>query len=349
MTKRLEENLDYTFSYKDLLAIDKLMKKYISDREEMYKSLFNSTEEYTKDDVKEYVEWFMGNASDMDIDKEEPIHHKYLYRIKHFLERNYEFNLLPSYNDIVWAICDCMSYYGLPISDMNDEEVEEFVENEMDCIEGLKNNWNAYLETLANYPLMHLENMKKTTVMGAEVYYDKNTQEFVLNNFLEFLQNVKHDFPQLISKFDRFLIVDNDYLKFLACDEDGQGETQAFFTDNAIFLKCKCDNLKDENERFFYKEVLYHEFGHYVFSMMAEYLQAYWFENYAKWKENDVKMCRDKDRNSQLDVYCEELWADCFACFYLGDKMTDEDYIHLPSPMITDVFEFILRKGFIDE
>ncbi len=43
MSKKLEENLDYTFSYKDLLAIDKLMKKYISDREEMYNSLFNST------------------------------------------------------------------------------------------------------------------------------------------------------------------------------------------------------------------------------------------------------------------------------------------------------------------
>ena len=59
-------------------------------------------------------------------------------------------------------------------------------------------------------------------------------------------------------------------------------------------------------------------------------------------------MCRDKDRNSQLDVYMNELHSDCFACHYLGDKMTDDDYIHMPSQIIMDTFEFILKKAFFE-
>ena len=83
---RLKENLDYTFSWKDLIVIDKLMRKYINDREKMYTELFDSSEEFTRDDVNEYVEWFMGNASDMDVDvaEKDRIHHKNLYNIRHF-------------------------------------------------------------------------------------------------------------------------------------------------------------------------------------------------------------------------------------------------------------------------
>lgn len=345
---RLKENLDYTFSWKDLIVVDKLMRKYINDREQMYTELFDSSEEFTKDDVNEYVEWFMGNASDMDIDvaEKDKIHHKNLYNIRHFLDRNYEFNLLPSYMEKITNINDCLYCLLGDANDLSDEEIDAFIADEYECIENLKYFWNDYLETLASYPMMHLENMKKTVVMGSDVYFDKKTDDFVLSSFLEFLQNVKRDFPSLLNRFDRFLIVDNDYLKFLADDEEGQGETQAFFTDNAIFLKCHCDNLDDESERFFYKEVLYHEFGHYVFENLPEYLQLYWQENYNEWKNKDLKMCRDKDRNTQLDVYMNELHSDCFACHYLGDKMTDEDYIHMPSPLIMDVFEFMLKKAF---
>ena len=56
MPKRLKENLDYSFNYKDLIAVDRQMQKYISDREKMYNELFNSTEDYTVDDLKEYLE-----------------------------------------------------------------------------------------------------------------------------------------------------------------------------------------------------------------------------------------------------------------------------------------------------
>ena len=56
MPKRLKENLDYTFSYKDLITVDKMVRKYISDREKMYNELFNSEEDYNVDDLKEYIE-----------------------------------------------------------------------------------------------------------------------------------------------------------------------------------------------------------------------------------------------------------------------------------------------------
>ena len=346
MAKKLKENLDYTFSWKDLIAVDKMMKSYLTDREKMYTDLFCSDEEYTKDDCLEYLTYFMGSdVSDMDIDSEDCTHHKYLYNIRHFLGRNYEFNILPSYWESVSNITDCLCYFG---GLETDEEMEEFVNSENECIQNLKDFWNDFLQTLANYPMMHLDKLKHTCIMGCDVYYDKNTDKFVLDSFLEFLQNVKRDFPNIISKFDRFLIVDNDYLQFLADDGGEDSGTMAFFTDDAIFLKAHCDDLNDESERFFYKEVLYHEFGHYIFEQLPEYLQLYWQENYLEWKKKDLKMCRDKDRNSQLDVYMNELHSDCFACHYLGDKMTDDDYIHMPSQIIMDTFEFILKKAFFE-
>ena len=97
MAKRITENLDYTFSYKDLIVADKMMKTYLADREKLYTDLFCSDEEYDKQDVLDYIEYFMSsNSSDMDIDSKDSRHHKYLYNLHHFLSRNYEFNILPS-------------------------------------------------------------------------------------------------------------------------------------------------------------------------------------------------------------------------------------------------------------
>ena len=347
MLKRLKENLDYTFNYRDLIAVDRQMQKYISDREKMYNELFNSTEDYTVDDLKEYLEYFMSpNASDMDIDSEEAKHHKYLWSIRDFLSRNYEYNLLPSYCTLVGNLTDCLFYLDELVDNITDEGMEEIVEGEYECIENLKKFWNDYLVTMANYPLMNLDKMKHTSIIGCDVYFEKDTQDFVLNSFLEFLQNVKKDFPQILKKFDRFLIVNNDYLKFLADDNQEDSETEAFYTDNCIFLKSKCEDLKDESEKLFYRSVLFHEFGHYVFSQLSEVYKLFWVESYKEWKKKDLKMPRDKDRNSQLDVYCEECFADNMAIFYLNEQMSDEDYIHDCSPIIKDCFEFILKKAF---
>lgn len=347
MTKKLTENLDYTFSWRDLIAVDKLMKIYVYDREKMYTELFCSDEDFTKDDVTDYIKYFFGSdASDMDVDASESKHHKYLYNIRHFLSRNYEFNILPSYQQLINDLIDCLYYYG---DTSTDEGIQEFIDCEYECIKNLEQNWVVFLQTMASYPMMHLEKLKHISVLGCDVYYDKSTDKFVLDSFLEFLQNVKKDFPTVISKFDRFLLVDNDYLQFLADDGGEDSHTEAFFTDNAIFLKAHCEDLKNESEKFFYKEVLYHEFGHFIFEQLPEHLQLYWQESYSEWKKKGLKMCRDEDKNSQLDVYMNECFADNFSCYYLGDKMTDEDYIHLPSQLITDTFEFIIRKAFMEK
>lgn len=341
--KKLQENLDYSFNWKDLICIDKAFKIYIKDREKIYTDLFCSDEEYTLDDVNEYIEFFMsGNASDSDIDNDRCKHHKYLWNLHDFLSKNYYFNILPEYQDYIANISDCL-YYFSTIEDAS--FIEEFIDGENECIQNLKKFWNDFLQLMVNYPMLHLDKLKKTCILGSEIYYDKNTQSFVLNSFLEFLQNIKKDFPMILNHFDRFLILDNDYLTFLADNDDS---TQAFYTDDAIYLRAKCENLKDESEKFFYKEVLYHEFGHYIWQCLPLYLQLYWEQSYSDWKKKDLKMCRDKDRNSQLDVYCQELFADCNSCFYLGDKMTDDDYIHMPSQIIMDTFEFVLKKGFFE-
>ena len=347
MAKRIKENLDYTFSYKDLIVADRMMKTYLSDREKLYTDLFCSDEDYEKQDVLDYIEYFMSsNSSDMDIDAEESKHHKYLYNLHHFLSRNYEFNVLPSYCECIANITDCMYYFN---GVETDEEIELFIENESETIENLKAFWNDFLNTMANYPLMHLDKLKHTCIMGCDIYYDPNADKFVLDSFLEFLQNVKKDFPNVISKFDRFLIVDNDYLQFLADDGGEDSGTMAFFSDQAIFLKSHCDDLNDPSERFFYKEVLYHELGHYMFSQLPEFLQLYWQQEYKEFRNKNLKMPRDDEKNSQMDVYCEECFADCFAVFYFEDTeeiYNDENYIHMPNEQILDTFKFIIKKGF---
>lgn len=344
MPKRLKENLDYTFNYRDLIAVDRQMQKYISDREKMYNELFNSTEDYTVDDLKEYLEYFMSpSASDMDIDSEEAKHHKYLWSIREFLSRNYEFNLLPNYCDLIGNVSDCLFYLDGLADNITDEGMGDIVETEYECIENLKKFWNDYIVAMANYPLMNLDKLKHVSIMGCDVYFEKDTQEFVLNSFLEFLQNVKKDFPQILKKFDRFLILNSDFITFLADNDEG---TQAFFTDNSIFLKSKCENLKDESEKLFYRSVLFHEFGHYLWVCLPQYLRQYWVESYKEWKNKGLKLTRADDRNSQKSEFMQELFADCNACRYLGDKLCDEDYIHNPSPIIMDTFNFILKKAF---
>ena len=135
-------------------------------------------------------------------------------------------------------------------------------------------------------------------------------------------------------------------VKIFISDQDGDEQTQAFFTDGEIYLKCKCDNLSDPSEQLFYKCVLYHEFSHYLWTLLPQYLQIYWVESYKEWKNKGLKLTRADDRNSQKSEFMQELFADCNACRYLGDKLCDEDYIHNPSPIIMDTFNFILKKAF---
>ena len=59
MAKRIKENLDYTFEWRDAIAIDRMMKSYINDRENLYAELFNSDEDFDKEDVIEYVDYFL--------------------------------------------------------------------------------------------------------------------------------------------------------------------------------------------------------------------------------------------------------------------------------------------------
>lgn len=344
--EKLQENLDYSFNWKDLICIDKAFQIYIRDREKMYTDLFCSDEEYTLDDVNDYIEFFMsGSASDSDIDDDQCKHHKYLWNLHDFLSKNYYFNLLVDYQEAVANISDCLYYF----SKIEDESfVEEFINGEGDCIENLKTFWNDFLQMIASYPMLHLDKLKKTCIMGSEVYYDKSTQPFVLNSFLEFLQDVKRDFPMILQHFDRFLILDNDYLTFLAGNDES---TQAFYSDNAIYLRATCENLDDPSEQFFYKQVLRHEFAHYVWQCLPLYLQLFWQENYVEWKKKSIKMCRDPEKNSQLDVYEQELFSDCMACWYFEDTeeiYNDDNYIHMPNEQIMDTFEFVLKKGFFE-
>ena len=87
---------------------------------------------------------------------------------------------------------------------------------------------------MANYPLMDLSKLNKSCILGCEVYFDKSTDDFVLNSFLEFLQNVKKDFPQTLRNFDKFLILPNEF-----CTQRGQ---PAYYRAHGVWkiLSCLC-------------------------------------------------------------------------------------------------------------
>lgn len=333
--ERIQEKLDYNFRYSDAKIIDELMRYYISDRERMYNELFCSTMDYTLEDVKSYIKYFMGEPNG-NIEQDGDEYHEYLYRLKHFLSRNYEMNLIPEFAESVTNIYSCL--ISCLDTDISDEDMENFESLEYESIKNLKTYWADYLSKLIEYPMLNLDKMNYANIAGVQVYYNDTITDWVLNTFLEFVQNIKRDFPSTLLRMDTFVLVSPEYITF--CGGEG---TEAFFTDDAIFYADSCP----EEDREFYRSALYHEFGHFIYSLLSETYQIYWCDNYIEWKNNNVKMTRDEDKNSQKDEFCEELFADCTSCHYLCDLMTDEDYIHNPSNLIMNVWEFIIKKEFV--
>lgn len=333
------ENITFNFSdsfYKDVKTLDVLIQAYINVRKNVYQDVFCSEESYDESDINDYIAYFTTPSCDITQDVYDD-----LYHIQNFLNRDYEIYIQQDINSIR---CQLQSLISCEVYPYEDFEQEEF-----DNLQKLQSLWDEFKQKTSEAPLLNLDKMEYQNINGVQCYFDKNTEDFVMESFIEFMNTLHNKFPNTLLKLDTCVIVPKDYIEYVG----GEG-TQAFFTDNALFLASTCDDKNDEEERCFYKLVLYHELGHFIYTLLSETSRIMWSDLYKTWREKKVKMTRDDDKNSQLydedgnetNENKEELWSDTFATILYDGELKDEYYIHKPSSLITNSVDFILRSEF---
>lgn len=314
MKKTIREQLDFTFSIRDFNTITVLLEQYLDDRISVYNNLISSE---NKEDIDLYIHYFITPIL------EDEKTHPYLYRIKHFLSREYELYNHPDITDIVASL---QEIFGI-----NKEQIdalEDFLDFEHDSIENIYTLWQEFTEKVREYPLLLLNQFDYKIKDFVPVYSDPSTDEFVLKVFDKFVDDMKTYFPASLRRIDSFIFCDPAYIEYVA----GEG-TMAYFTSESVFLPCYVEE-KDKN---FFTETLVHEFGHFIFDLLPETEQILWYDLYDTWKENNIKMTRDEGKN---DV--EELFADVFSIIH----SPVHDFIQQPSTIIVDSFIDIIEQGF---
>lgn len=347
ITEQLTLNDGNTF-IKDSKSVDKLFKQYIEDRKQMYESVLDS--ELNDDSIAIYKDYFCKYCGELDNDV-----HPHLWRIIHFLERDYE-----SYieNTIGSASANILLL-------LTDIDYQDFEKDEYDRIVELEKEWNNFLDLILSVPLLDVNTMEFENKYGVSIYKNKKCDEFVLSAFDEFLETVHKVFPNTLTRLDAIVITTVEYIHLVG---DGKysidGSTCAYYTDGCLFLASTLNMKEDSDEleeKKFYYIVLFHEFSHFIFSTLSETAQIYWHNIYKDWRTKGINMTRDDDRNSQLydndgnesGENVEELWADTnglilynMTKFGKNNPTTKEDYIHMPSYLITDTVEYLLRKEY---
>ncbi len=346
----LTERLDFNFSWNDITTVDNIFQDYIEDRIQSYNEIFKELETIDSEEIKKYLHFFINFDSNFDYDN-----HPNLERLYSFLDRDYEIFTIPSIIDVIPLIHNSLLPYY--IDEIQNEDdlgfLQDICEKEYDVLTNLKENWETFILEITNFPMLNLDNMDYENINGVQVYIDKNTKKENLDSFLLFLENIGKEFPNVLLRLDSFLLLDSEYIELVG----GEG-TKAYFLEDSIFysnsFEQKTKTVDDKNtdkefkkkeDKMFTIQSYYHEFGHFIFSLLSETYVNYWKDCYAEWEEKKVKMTRSEDRNSQLDVFCEELFCDSFACLFVD--CPDEDYyIHNPSEVIIDSIKFILREEF---
>ena len=327
----INENIDFS-SYdsftKDFEAIKTLIIEYINDRKECFQTIISGI--CDKDSINIYNRFFIQCESEYDEDCWEG-----LWRIFHFLDRNYE---IFNQEDITYT----KQFLLQSLNECN-TNVDTFIDDETDTLSLLIDNFNEFCKACENVKLLNIDKMDNFIIHDINVYSSKNTDENVLELFNSILDNFMNTFRKdIMHKLDTICLVDSDYIEYIG----GEG-TIAFYTDQCLFLSNKLDTL-DKDEVKFYKTVVCHELGHFLYSNLSEVMQIYWYDLAKTWIENNTKLTRDDETNSQtgIEMY-EELFADCVACYFNSKIMTDKDYIHNPNPIIMTTFKNIIGKELI--
>lgn len=322
----MNENLDFNLSFKDINCVNKLMKEFILDRKNFYKSVFLNGE-YSNLDIKKYINYFTNlilfneneNDNDESIEKDK---HPSLIRLTHFFSRNYEVFVQPEISNIVEDIKNILN--GKNLENFEDLEFEDI---EFKEISDLENRWDELIQEFSTFPLLNLNKMNYEEICNCQVYYTQNTQSYILSIFKKFLMKINEIFSENLLRFDTFILIDPSFIEIRA----GEG-TVAYFTDSCAFFPNSC---RDEDKDFIY-QVFFHEFGHYLFSLISEEKVYYWYDCYERWVKNEnIKFSREEGYNE-----VEELFADAFSCIFADS----DDFIHKPSEIIINTVKFIIDE-----
>lgn len=318
MQHKLKEKLDFSFSMKDFSEITKVLQSYMEERSTIYDNLFLNGN-YTNDDLRKYAHYFI-----TPLIKNREVHPA-LYRIKHFLSREYEFFTLPDVGSIIDQLQDYFSLSGEDLQ-LLDCPFEDF---EYDVINAIIDLWNCLYDKACNYPFLIMNEYKNEVTNGVHFYYREDyVDKELLQIYMKFIEDVNTIFPKTLKRLDSILLVPQSYIDFTA----GKGTAQ-FFLSDSIFAP---EQIKEEDKKFFL-ETLYHETGHFIFDLLSETSQILWYDYYNNWIKKGIKLTREEGKNE-----VEECFADVFSRVY----SPVHDFIQEPNPIVVELFKNILEKEF---
>lgn len=329
---------------KDVKSIDKIIKSYIEDRKQMYETVLES--EMDDKSISIYQDYFCSHCGELDTEV-----HPYLWRIIHFLERDYE-------SFIEGKISSASSEV---LNALTNITYNDFEQDEYNAIKNLEEKWSTFMDVVLSVPLLDVKTMSFENKYGVSIYKNKKCNNFVLSAFDEFLETTHRIFPNTLTRLDAIVITTMEYIHLVG---DGKysvdGSTCAYYTDGCLFLANSLAEDTIEEKKFYYI-VLFHEFSHFIFSTLSETSQIYWHELYKEWRNKGTKLTRDDDRNSQLydengnetGEFAEECFCDQNAImlynmtkFGRQNPTTGDDYIHNGSPLILDTIQYLLEKEY---
>jgi len=97
--KQLKEKLDFSFSMTDFSIISDMLYEYMLDRV----TVFNTMQDMSYDEsiIDEYLHFFVSPHI------KNKKYHPYIYRLIHFLSRDYEVFNVPTVASLVDILLDC--------------------------------------------------------------------------------------------------------------------------------------------------------------------------------------------------------------------------------------------------
>lgn len=325
---KLTEKLDFSFSIKDFDEMTKLFEPYIQERIEFYKNLFCQEVSPDKESILEYIHYFITPILSSEEAKEKNIKtHPFIGRVIHFLNRNYEFYILPGVQENIQMLLYCFSLTREDI-----EEQTNFEEYENKMIDIIIKEWEELYKKVLDFPYLTIKNFKNEIINGISVYYKEESIDPELYAiYRQFIVDMNTVFPISLKRIDSILFVPQSYIDFSA----GEGTT-AYFLEDEIFMP---EQIKEEDKTFFV-ETLYHEFGHFIFALLPEASQILWYRFYQEWSTSEfIKLTRDEGKNE-----VEELFADGFSILY----SPLHDYLQRPSEIILDTVKNLIKDNFQD-
>ena len=230
---KIQEQLDFTFSFTDFEVITDILEEYLRDRSTAFNKIFSKN--YTEKDIAFYIHYLISPFL------EEEKYHKSIYRIQHFLNREYEFYNNEKVEIIINELRDIFN-----VSYDIIKNIDDFEEYEFDTINKIYDLWGELYELVQKYPFLELDKFNYEIKDFVPIYSDPNTDSFVLNEFYKFVDIMKKEFPSSLRRIDSFIFCNPEYIEFVA----GEG-TMAYFISESVFMPCY---VKEEDRNFFIED-----------------------------------------------------------------------------------------------